>query len=77
MPRVSYAQAARGKVVTLDKLKPGDLVAWENNPDQNGADHIALYLGNGWILEAAHRGTNVRKRKLRANEGAWGVALDY
>lgn len=77
MPRVSYAQAARGKVVPLDKLRPGDLVAWENNPDQNGADHIALYLGNGWILEAAHRGTNVRKRRLRANEGAWGVALDY
>lgn len=77
MPRVSYAQANRGKRVGIQKLKPGDLVAWDNNPAQAGADHIALYLGNGFILEAPHTGAKVRKRKLRANEGAWGVALDY
>lgn len=77
MPRVSMTQATRGKRVGLEQLKPGDLVAWENNPRQSGADHIALYLGNGEILEAPRTGLNVRRRKLRANEGAWGVKLDY
>lgn len=77
MPRVSMAQATRGKRVDLSKLKPGDLVAWENNPRQSGADHIALYLGNGEILEAPNSRSHVRRRKLRANEGAWGVKLDY
>lgn len=77
MPRVSMAQARRGKRVSLTDLKPGDLVAWENNSRQSGADHIALYLGNGEILEAPNSQNRIRKRKLRANEGAWGVALDY
>ncbi|WP_169807250.1 C40 family peptidase [Herbidospora cretacea] len=77
IPRVSGAQAARGKRVDITKLRPGDLVAWENNPEAPGADHIALYLGDGWILEAPRTGLKVRKRKLRANEGAWGVAMDY
>lgn len=77
MPRVSYTQAARGQTVKIKDLQPGDLVAWENNPDQPGADHIALYLGDGWILEAPKAGLQVRKRKLGANEGAWGVKLSY
>lgn len=77
LPRVSYAQARRGKRVALDSLQPGDLVAWDNNPNIGGADHIALYIGNGQIVEAAHTGTKVRIRKLGKNEGAWGVHLNY
>jgi cell wall-associated NlpC family hydrolase len=76
MPRVSYSQARRGARVALRDLQPGDLVAWDHNPDV-GADHIALYIGNGQIVEAARRGTKVRIRKLGANEGAWGVHLNY
>jgi cell wall-associated NlpC family hydrolase len=86
MPRVSYTQAARGKRVGVDDLQPGDLVAWENNPNQPGADHIALYIGDGQILEAPatwvtvngrrQRG-KVRIRKLGKGEGAWGVKLNY
>ncbi|MEU1880322.1 C40 family peptidase [Streptosporangium sp. NPDC020072] len=77
IPRVSMAQADRGRRVPLNKLRPGDLVAWENNPAQRGADHIALYIGNGMILEAPKTGLKIRIRKLGASEGAWGVALDY
>lgn len=78
MPRVSMAQARRGKRVAISQLQAGDLVAWENNPRQSGADHIAIYLGNGKVLEAAHAGTNVRIRELKASEtNAWGVHLDY
>lgn len=86
MPRVSYGQAKRGKRVGIDQLQAGDLVAWDSNPSIPGADHIALYLGNGEILEAPStwvvvngkrvRG-KVRRRKLGANEGAWGVKLNY
>lgn len=76
IPRVSYAQARRGVRMKLSDLQPGDLVAWDHQPDQ-GADHIALYIGNGQIVEAARRGTKVRIRKLGANEGAWGVHLTY
>jgi len=82
LPRVSMDQARRGKRVGFGQLQAGDLVAWENNPRQSGADHIALYLGDGMILEAARTGTRIRIRKLSSaelsgNSNAWGVKLDY
>lgn len=77
LPRVSYAQANSGTRVSLNKLRPGDLVAWDNSSRNHGADHIAFYIGNGMILEAPHSGAKVRIRRLGRNEGAWGVALRY
>lgn len=76
LPRVSMAQARRGRRVSIDSLQPGDLVAWDHNRD-TGADHIAIYIGNGQIIEAARTGTKVRIRTLKKNEGAWGVHINY
>lgn len=75
LPRISYQQANYGKRVGLDKLRPGDLVAWDNSSRNNGADHIAIYLGGGQIIEAPRPGLSVRIRSLGKNEGAWGVSL--
>jgi hypothetical protein len=77
IPRVSYAQANFGQRVGLDALRPGDLVAWDNSSRNNGADHIALYIGNGQIIEAARPGTAVRIRTLGEDEDAWGVQLNF
>ena len=76
LPRVSYQQANAGRRIGLDALKPGDLVAWDNSSRNNGADHIAIYIGNGRIIEAPRRGLSVRIRKLGRSEGAWGVRLE-
>lgn len=75
LPRVSYAQANSGKRVGLSGLRPGDLVAWDNSSRNNGADHIAIYIGGGRIVEAPRPGLSVRTRKLGRNEGAWGVRM--
>jgi cell wall-associated NlpC family hydrolase len=75
LPRISYQQANTGKRVNIGDLQAGDLVAWDEGPRNPGADHIAIYIGNGQILEAAHTGTDVRVRKLGKNEGAWGVHM--
>lgn len=82
IPRVSMAQAERGKRTAISALQAGDFVAWENNAGQRGADHIALYLGDGMILEAPRTGLQIRIRKLSSAElsgkgNAWGVKLDY
>ncbi|MNC97812.1 Peptidoglycan endopeptidase RipA precursor [compost metagenome] len=76
------AQAERGKRTAISALQAGDFIAWENNGAQRGADHIALYLGDGMILEAPRTGLQIRIRKLSASEmsgkgNAWGVKLDY
>lgn len=77
LPRVSFEQANAGQRVGIQGLRPGDLVAWDNSSRNNGADHIAIYLGNGWIIEAAHPGTAVRTRRLGKDEGAWGVRMGW
>jgi cell wall-associated NlpC family hydrolase len=50
-------------------------VAWDNSSRNRGADHIAIYIGNGQIIEAPRPGVPVRIRKLGKNERAWGVRL--
>lgn len=77
LPRISADQARSGKRVGLGQLQAGDLVAWDNSARNNGADHIAIYLGNGQIIEAPRPGIGVRIRSLDKNEDAWGVALNY
>lgn len=72
LPRISADQARTGTRVKLDQLQAGDLVAWDLGPRNKGADHIAIALGGGKIIEAPEPGKAVRVRKLGANEGAWG-----
>jgi cell wall-associated NlpC family hydrolase len=77
MPRISADQARHGRRVAIDKLQPGDLVAWNNSSRNVGADHIALYIGNGMIIEAPRPGRNVQVSHIYDTNEAWGVSLDY
>jgi peptidoglycan DL-endopeptidase CwlO len=61
LPRLSADQARCGRPIpSMADAQPGDLIAWDNSSRNNGADHIAIYVGNGKMIEAAHTGTNVR-----------------
>jgi len=75
LPRVSYQQANAGQRIKLKDLQPGDLVAWDNSSRNNGADHIAIYLGGGLIAESPRPGVPNRIRKMGRMEGAWGVRV--
>jgi hypothetical protein len=78
LPRISYQQANQGQRVGLKGLQPGDLVAWDNSPRNPGADHIAVYIGGGMIIEAPRPGLSVRLRRIGADlEGGWGVHLNF
>lgn len=68
LPRLSADQARAGTSVSFDQLKPGDLVAWDNSPRNRGVDHISIYAGDGFVIEAPRPGLNVRKRRLSASE---------
>lgn len=76
LPRVSYQQATYGKRVGLDQLRPGDLVAWDNSSRNNGADHIAIYIGNGQVIHAPKPGDSVKISPLFDKGRAWGVAMN-
>lgn len=75
LPRISADQARAGKRIGLNALRPGDLVGWDNSSRNNGADHIAIYIGNGQIIEAPRPGGHVQVSKLYDTGEAWGVRM--
>ena len=77
VPRLSADQARLGKRVGLDALKPGDLVGWDNSSRNVGADHIAIYIGNGQIIEAPRPGGVVQVSSIYDQAEAWGVSLNF
>ena len=61
LPRISADQARSGRpVASLAEARPGDILAWDNSSRNNGADHVAIYIGDGKMIEAARPGTNIR-----------------
>ena len=66
LPRSSYEQAKSGQVIHGTKnAMPGDLIFYNTGQgDPNGIgvnSHVAIYLGNGMILEAANSKAGIRK----------------
>ncbi len=61
LPRTSRQQWWVGSHPSLGQLQPGDLLFWANNVnDPATIHHVALYVGNGWMIHAPHTGDVVR-----------------
>jgi peptidoglycan DL-endopeptidase CwlO len=61
MPRVAADQARTGPAVPLNELAPGDLLFYHTDPTAPGyISHVAIYLGNGWMIQAPQPGLNVQ-----------------
>lgn len=61
LPRVSADQLRSGApVANLAAAQPGDLIGWDTGPRNVGADHVAVYLGNGMMVETPGRGGKVQ-----------------
>ena len=54
--------------VPRNQLQPGDLVFF------NGLDHVGIYIGNGYLIDAPHTGADVRIDNLR--EGWYAARYD-
>ena len=52
VPRDAHEQEEAGVAVRGDELRPGDLVTYG---DEDRADHVAIWLGNGRILHSTLR----------------------
>ena len=63
LPRVSRNQFNAGRKVPISDLRPGDLVFYKNG----GAPihHVAMFIGDGKMIEAPYTGANVRVAPLR------------
>jgi cell wall-associated NlpC family hydrolase len=68
LPRTTYEQAKSGKIVSIGSLLPGDLVFYNTGSrDPNGIgnlSHVAIYIGNGQVIDAPGSGRSVRVTTL-------------
>ncbi|NUK03787.1 C40 family peptidase [Streptomyces lunaelactis] len=62
IPRTSQEQWEELPKVSLDRLRPGDLVIYF--PE---ATHVAIYLGDGMVVQAPRPGTRVKVSPIAAN----------
>ena len=68
VPRVSSAQFSFGQQIEASQLAPGDLVFSEwSGDDVPHHGHVAIYAGNGRIIEAPHPGGVVQEVPLDDN----------
>ena len=59
IPRTSQAQASAGQQVAPSDIQPGDIVVY-----YSGASHVAIYAGNGQIIDALNSGIPVGYRDM-------------
>lgn len=59
IPRTSGAQASNGTPVSVDALQPGDIVSY-----YAGASHVAIYIGDGKVVQAVNENTPVQVNDL-------------
>lgn len=55
------------------QLRPGDLIFWSFNGRQSGIHHVAIYRGNGQIIEAPYSGGYVQVSSLYEYGGFFGA----
>ncbi|WP_257210546.1 C40 family peptidase [Actinomyces ruminis] len=57
----SRAQYGQGTKIPLAQAQPGDLLFYSSNGTQPGIYHVAMYLGNGMLIDGnAGRGVTIR-----------------
>ncbi|MEV5017068.1 NlpC/P60 family protein [Streptomyces sp. NPDC053780] len=71
IPRTSQEQWARLDRVPLGELRPGDLVVYF--PE---ATHVAMYLGDGMVVQAPRPGAEVKVSPIAANPVLGAVRPD-
>ena len=61
LPHYTGYQYQRGEKIPVAQAERGDLLFW----GENGSRHVAIYLGDGMMLEAPQTGMNVQKTAVR------------
>ncbi|WP_242496413.1 C40 family peptidase [Xylanimonas protaetiae] len=68
---VSISRSSRSQYTTVAKvayaaMRPGDLIFWTDVPgDASQIRHVAMYTGNGRMIEAPRPGVAVREVAVR------------
>ena len=73
--RTSRDQYKAALKISYDELRPGDLIFWGTNPDDvSSIHHVAMWAGNGQIVEAARPGVLSRVTSM---DYRWAGTMRY
>ena len=61
LPHYSVAQYEQSTPISSSELQPGDLVFWGSSSSPGSIYHVALYSGNGMIIQAPRTGRDVEE----------------
>ncbi len=74
MPRVAADQARTGPLIPFSQAQPGDLMFWHTDPTApDYISHVAIYLGNGQMIQAPEPGENVDVVPVSLGSGFAGI----
>jgi cell wall-associated NlpC family hydrolase len=66
IPRTTFDQWASLPHIPLSSIQPGDMILYE------GESHVAMYVGDGMIIDAPHSGADVEKIPMSTDWYAQG-----
>ncbi len=52
--------ATMGTPVSYSDMQTGDIILWSSNGNASGVHHVAIYIGNGQMVEAPYDGQPIR-----------------
>lgn len=71
--RTSRDQYRQVRKITYDSMRPGDLIFYGSvGSDPGSITHVAMYVGNGQMVEAPRKGVNLRVTPVR-----WSGTMPY
>ena len=73
LPRVAHDQVKAGTRISYSEARRGDLLYWTRNGKP--AHHVAIYLGDGRMIDAPRTGDHVRERAVTRQNLAGAVRL--
>ncbi|WP_433245470.1 C40 family peptidase [Streptosporangium sp. CA-135522] len=76
VPRVTHQQFVSGPQIPLSQVQPGDLLFWRHDPTNPGyVSHVAIYWGNGKMLQAPRTGDVVKLSPVSTRNFAGAVRI--
>ncbi|MFO7780439.1 MAG: C40 family peptidase, partial [Spirochaetia bacterium] len=71
LPRSSRAMARFGEAVSVEQVRPGDLLFFATGPDPSIISHVAIYIGQDSIIHAISDGPERGVTMTPLSAGYW------